>query len=266
MAPFLEIDRSGAIVFVTMNRPETRNALSEQDQFDEFVDLAATLNADPSIAVAVLTGAGSAFCAGGNIKQMRERRGIAEGPALSIRDRYRAGIQTIPKALYDCEVPMIAAVNGPAVGAGCDLACLCDIRIAGTSARFAESFTALGIIPGDGGAWLLQRAVGYARAAEMTFTAEAIDAQTALAMGLVTRVVPDDELGAAARDLAERIARQPPRALRLAKRLLRQGQTGRLDEVLELSAAYQGMLHETADHAEAVAAFMEKRPAVYRGA
>ncbi|MGG2362106.1 enoyl-CoA hydratase-related protein, partial [Salmonella enterica] len=118
------------------------------------------------------------------IKQMRDRRGIAEGPAPAIRDRYRAGIQTIPKALHDCEVPLIAAVNGPAIGAGCDLACLCDIRIAGASARFAESFTALGIIPGDGGAWLLQRAVGYARAAEMTFTAEAVDAQTALAMGL----------------------------------------------------------------------------------
>jgi enoyl-CoA hydratase/carnithine racemase len=152
-------------------------------------------------------------------------------------------------------VPTIAAVNGPAIGAGCDLACMCDIRIASTEARFAESFVKLGIIPGDGGAWWLQRVIGYARAAELSFTGEIIDAQTALGIGLVSRVVSAAELLPSARALAGRIAANPAPALRMAKRLLRHAQTSRLDETLELSAAMQALAHHTGEHDAAVAAF-----------
>jgi enoyl-CoA hydratase/carnithine racemase len=168
--------------------------------------------------------------------------------------------------IENLELPVIAAVNGPAMGAGCDLACMCDLRIAGESARFAESFVKLGIIPGDGGAWLLPRVVGFARAAEMALTGDTLSAQEALAAGLVSRVVPDAELIPAARALAARIAANPPQAVRMARRLLREAWNNRLDTVLEMSSAMQAVAHTTDDHKEALAAMREKRKPTYKGA
>src|SRR5690606_5941503 len=141
---------------------------------------------------------------------------------FELRDNYRNGIQTIPLALYDLDVPVIAAVNGAAVGAGLDLACMCDIRIASDQAVFAERFVKLGIVPGDGGAWLLPRVIGMPKASLLAFTGRTIDAATALDWGLVTEVVPGDQLLAHARTLAEEIAANPSPALRLTKRLLRE--------------------------------------------
>jgi len=160
---------------------------------------------------------------------------------------------------------VIAAVNGPAIGAGCDLACMCDLRIAGESARFAESFVKVGIVPGDGGAWLLPRIVGFAKATEMALTGDMIDAAEAKAIGLVLKVVSDAELLDAARALARRIAVNPPHAVRMTKRLLREAHNARLDTVLELSAAFQALAHATGDHAEAVAAMLGKRPGNFTG-
>ena len=182
------------------------------------------------------------------------------------RRNYKLGIQRIPLAFDRLEVPIIAAVNGPAIGAGCDLACMCDVRIAAESAKFAESFVKLGIIPGDGGAWLLPRVVGYSKACEMAFTGDTLDAKEALACGLVSRVVPDAELMAEARKLAQRIAANPPHAVRMTKRLIREGQNVQLATLLELSAAMQSLAHATADHKEAVAAFVEKRKPEFGGA
>jgi len=181
------------------------------------------------------------------------------------RSNYRRGVQRAIRAIWDCEVPAIAAVNGAAVGLGCDIAALCDIRIASESARFASTFVSLGIIPGDGGAWILPRAVGLSKASEMIFTGEMLDAAQALASGLVSRVVAPERLLPEAGELAGRIAAQPATALRLAKRLLREGQQQRLSDVLELSAAYQALAHETADHREAVDAFVEKRAPKFGG-
>ena len=157
-------------------------------------------NAESGVRVVILTGAGSAFSAGGNLKAMRERNGIGplDSPAAT-RANYRRGVQRITRVLWDLEVPTIAAVNGPAIGLGCDLACLCDIRIAADTAKFAASFVKVGIVPGDGGAWILPRAVGLSRAAEMLFTGDALDAAQALSAGLVSRVVPAAELQTAAR-------------------------------------------------------------------
>lgn len=180
-------------------------------------------------------------------------------PPMPIRSEYRLGIQKLTLALYNLEVPMIAAVNGYAIGAGCDLACMCDIRIASETARFAESFIKVGIVPGDGGAWLLPRVVGMSKAAEMSFTGEMLDAPAALACGLVSRVVASEDLMDEAMALARKIAANPGPTLRLTKRLLREGQTTRLDTLLELSAAYQALAHKTAEHVEAVNAFVEKR-------
>ncbi|MDO8277969.1 MAG: enoyl-CoA hydratase-related protein, partial [Burkholderiaceae bacterium] len=160
-------------------------------------------------------------------------------------------------------VPAIAAVNGPAVGAGCDLACMCDIRIAADTATFAESFIKVGIVPGDGGAWFLPRLVGASRAAEMSFTGDAIDAQEALACGLVSRVVSGAELLAEAQRLAQRIAANPGPTLRMTKRLLREGGHMRLESLLEMSAGYQALAHKTPQHREAVMAFVEKRKPIF---
>ncbi len=265
MDDFLVYEQDGAVVTLTMNRPEERNALGYGEQFDEFVDICDRLNKDSSVRAVILTGAGKSFCAGGNVKEMRQRAEEGEEHPFAVRDRYKHGIQRIPLALYGLEVPIIAAVNGHAIGAGCDLACMCDIRIASEHAKFAETFVRLGIIPGDGGAWLLPRAVGMSNASLMTFTGEPIDAEAALAMGLVSKVVPADRLMDEVRELAGRIARNPPNALRLAKRLLREGQHVRLDTLLEMSSAYQTLAHYSDDHKEAVAAFFEKRDPEFKG-
>lgn len=256
---FVLFEQRDAIVTLTLNAPEARNALTSQAQWDAVVAACERVQADPAVKVVIVTGAGSAFCAGGNVKDFRDKRGLAAGSGMEIRDNYRRGIQRIPLAFHRLDVPTIAAVNGPAIGAGCDLACMADIRIASEKASFAESFVKLGLIPGDGGAWLLQRVVGYARAAEMSFTGEIVDAQAALAMGLVSRVVPHETLLAEATALAERIAANPGQALRMTKRLMREAQTSRLDAILELSAAYQALTHGSAEHEGAVAAFLERR-------
>ena len=257
MMPFLDVSRAGAVLTVRLNRPEEHNALTDPSQMQEFSDVCASLRADQSVRAVILTGAGASFCAGGNIKHMQDRSGMFAGSPYALRNNYRDGIQRIPLALYELEVPVIAAINGAAIGAGLDLACMCDIRIAANGARFAESFVKLGIIPGDGGAWLLPRVIGLPRATLMALTGDTIDCATALEWALITSSVPAEELLPAAQAVAERIAANPGHAVRLTKRLLREGQNMRLDSLLELSAAYQALSHHTDEHAVAVAAFMQ---------
>jgi len=261
----LLIAQDDGIATLTLNMPELRNPITDADMVNEICAAMEWLNADQSIRCAILTGAGKEFSSGGNLKHMRDKTGIFGGDAIALRNAYRAGIQRVAKAVWSVEVPMIAAVNGPAYGAGCDLTLYCDIRIASETATFAENFVNVGIISGDGGAWILPRQVGLSRAAEMAFTAEPVDAQTALAWGLVSRVTRPDKSMGAAMETARRIARNPPRQLRLTKRLLREGTVSTLDQLLELSAAYQGAAHQTADHAEAVAALLERRGGVFAG-
>lgn len=256
--PFLNIERDGAILTLTMNQPETRNALTGNTAVEEFVQVCDEIRRDASVKAVILTGAGPIFSSGGNVKDMQRFFDDALTPD-AIREEYRQGIQRIPRALNQLDVPVICAVNGPAIGAGLDLTCMCDIRIASETATFAESFVRVGIVPGDGGAWLLPRAVGRAKAAEMAFTGEAIDAQQALACGLVSRVVPADQLLPTARALADKIAANPGAVMRMTKRLLREGEHSTLESLLELSAGYQALAHKTADHREAVMAFVEKR-------
>lgn len=264
--PFVVSETHGPVLLLRLNRPAERNAIATVEDCQQFAAAIEALNDQSAWNCLLITGAGSAFCAGGNLKAIQQRSGI--GPMDSppdTRSNYRRGVQRLIRALWDCELPVIAAVNGPAIGLGCDLACLADIRLAASSARFASTFVSLGLIPGDGGAWILPRAVGWSRASEMIFTGEALDAPAALASGLVSRLLPDPELLPAALALAGRIASQPPQALRLAKRLLRESQHQRLTDVLELSSAYQALAHETGDHREAVDAFLEKRKPQFLG-
>jgi len=261
----IEIERHGRVVVLTMNRPERLNALPDLEDGEAFAAACETINGDPSVSVAVLTGAGRAFSAGGDLKAMAGRTALFEGSGAAIRDRYRRVVHRIVRSLYGLEVPLIAAVNGPAMGLGCDIAGLADIRLASTEARFGVPFLKLGLIPGDGGAWLLPRNVSYARAAQMLFTGETIDAETAREWGLVNQVTAPGALMDEALTLAGRVAAQPPRALRMAKALLRQGREASFDQLLETSAAVQALAHLTDDHIEGVQAVLEKRPGHFKG-
>jgi len=255
---FLNIQRDGSILTLTMSQPETRNALTGNTAIAELVQVCDDIRKDPSVKVVILTALGPIFSSGGNVKDMQRFFDEALTPDL-IREEYRQGIQRIPKALYNLDVPIICAVNGPAIGAGLDLTCMCDIRIASEKATFAESFVRVGIVPGDGGAWLLPRVVGMSKASEMAFTGETLTAEQALGCGLVSRVVPHESLQAEARALASKIAANPGAVLRMTKRLLREGERSSLESLLEISASYQALAHKTADHREAVTAFIEKR-------
>jgi enoyl-CoA hydratase/carnithine racemase len=265
-APMAFLTRSldDHVLTLTMSSPDTRNALTGPEQFDDIVQVCQEINDNMAIRAVVLTGEGSAFCAGGNVKDMRERTGMFSGDPMDQAEAYRKGIQRIPRAIYSLNVPIIAAVNGPAVGAGCDLATMCDIRIASSKAMFAESFAKLGLIPGDGGAWFLPRAVGYSNACLMAFAGEPVKADAALQMGLVSEVVEPEALVGRAQTLAAAIAANPPHAVRLTKQLMRASQNASLDELLDKSASYQAICHAEPDHAEAIEAFFEKRPGNYR--
>lgn len=255
------------IATLTLNVPELHNPISDLPMVDALVAALAAADADPDVRVIILTGAGKSFSSGGNLRTMLpdSPNSLASADPAQTPGNYQRGIQRIPLLFEQLKTPVIAAVNGAAMGAGCDLACMCDIRIAAQSARFAENFVKLGLIPGDGGAWLLQRVVGFSKAAEMTLTGDTLSADEALACGLVSRVVPDEQLFAEAQALAARIAANPPQAVQQAKRLLWQARTGALAPLLETSAAVQALMHTTEDHREAVQAFSERRPPRFTG-
>jgi enoyl-CoA hydratase/carnithine racemase len=261
----LILEKRGHVGLLTLNRPESMNALGAPGDGDQVQAVCEEVNADRDIRCVVLTGAGRAFSAGGDVKAMKAREGAFAGSGVSIRDGYRGNIHKVVRSIYGLEVPSIAAVNGAAIGLGCDVACMTDIRIAADTARFGVTFLKLGLIPGDGGAWLLPRTIGMSRACELLFTGDVIDAATAAAWGLVSRVVPAASLLDEAMALAEKIAAQPPHALRLAKTLLKQGQTTSYDTLMEMSAAAQAISHLTEDHMEGVDSILEKRPANFTG-
>ena len=261
----LKTSREGPVTTFTIDRAETMNPLGAPGDGDEFRAACDAINRDMDTRCVILTGAGRAFSAGGDIKAMRERSGTFGGTPPAISDGYRDNIHQMLRALYSLRVPVIAAVNGPAIGLGCDVACLADIRIASDKAKFGVTFLKLGIIPGDGGTWILPRVIGMSRAAELFYTGDVIDAATAQDWGLVSRVVPHDDLLTEARSLAQKIAAMPPHSLRQTKMLLRQGQQVSYDAALELAANTQAMMHHTADHAEGVAALIEKRSPEFKG-
>lgn len=253
------------IITLTLNDPETRNAISDQSMIEALLAALERAEQDPDARVVVLTAVGTVFSSGGNIKKMGESGGLNDELPARTRRNYREGIQRLPLAFEALEIPVIAAVNGPAIGAGCDLTLMCDLRVAAQNASFAESFVKLGIVPGDGGAWLLPRVVGFSKACEMALTGDPIDAEEALRIGLVSHVVADDMLIDAAKALAQRIAANPTHAVRMTKRLLREAGSQRLDQILETSAAFQALAHATYDHKEAVAAMIERRSPRFTG-
>ncbi|HIJ81014.1 MAG TPA: enoyl-CoA hydratase [Desulfuromonadales bacterium] len=266
--PTLEDSRisvTGRVATLTFCRNDVRNALTGTSLIEDILAAVEWVNHSDGISVLIMTGDGAAFSSGGNIREMRDRTGIFSGSAQQIQEQYRRGIQRIPLAMEAAEIPIIAAINGPAIGAGFDLACMCDLRIGSTETLVGETFVNLGIIPGDGGAWFLQRLIGYQRAAELTLTGRLVAADEALQLGILLEVVPPERLLERSGELAESIAAKPPHAVRMTKRLLKHAQRGSLLDFLDLCACFQGMAHQRQDHREAVSAFLEKRPGVYTG-
>ncbi|MCF8151465.1 MAG: enoyl-CoA hydratase/isomerase family protein [Burkholderiaceae bacterium] len=246
------------VATLTLNRDDVRNALTGTRLIDDIVSVAEWVNRCDEVSVLVITGAGSAFSAGGNVKDMAERGGDFAGDVAEVAARYRAGIQRIPLALNAVEIPLIAAVNGAAIGAGFDLANMADIRLASTRAKFGETFLNLGIIPGDGGAWFMQRLIGYQQAFELTLTGRIVGADEAKKLGIVLDVVEPEKLMPKTLELATRIAAQPPKALRLTKRLMKMAQRMELKDFLDLCASFQGMCHNEPEHLDAVRRMLNK--------
>lgn len=258
-------EQDGAVVTLTLNKPDELNAFSEAAMIDAFEAALIRVRDDAAIRCVILTGAGRAFSAGGNVKHMRDRTDMFAGSAADIERAYIEGPQRIPPLLWSLEKPVVAAVNGPAYGIALDLVCMCDIRVASTAAKFGAPFTRIGIAPGDGAAWFLTRVVGAAVAAEMILTADPLDAARAKEVGLVSQVTEPASLLPTARALADRIAGNAPLAVALSKRLLRKAPEQDLDAHLKLCAAYQALLHGSEDHIEAVTALIDKRSPDFKG-
>ncbi len=253
------------VATLTLQRDDVRNALTGTSLVDDIIHTVNWVNCGAEVSVLIITGEGKAFSSGGDVTAMRDRLDIFHGTPIKIQDQYRRGIQQMPLALHSSEIPVIAAVNGVAIGAGLDLACMCDIRIASTRAQVSEAFINLGITPGDGGAWFMQRLIGYQKAAELAFTGRLVSADEALGLGLFLEVVEPDVLMPRVRELALQIAVKPPLAVRLTKRMMKLAQRSELPDFLDLCACFQSMAHHTSDHLEAVNAFLEKRPAQFKG-
>lgn len=255
------LDMTDGIAVITLNDPQKRNALSDE-MVSALIAAVDTCEAHDDVGAVVLTGAGKGFCAGGDIKTM----GPDADNRPHVTKRYIWNdIQAFPKRLATFEKPIIAAINGAATGAGMDYAMACDIRIAGESARFSESYARLGLLPGGGGAYFLPRLVGKARALELLWTADFVDAATALEIGLVNHVYPDAALLDEAKQFAARIAAQPPFSIRHIKRAVNQGMHTDLATALDLISSHIAIAKSGADHLEAVAALLEKREGQYLG-
>lgn len=244
-------ETKGAVATITLNRPEARNAYTDA-MVVELIESLDRAERDAGVHVVVLTGAGSSFCAGGDLKAMRDRTGMFAGDPVELRDQYLQGLQRVTRRFNSFEKPVVAAVNGAAIGAGLGLALCCDLRIASENARFGSTFAKVGLIPGDGGAYLLTRVVGFARALELVMTARVLDAHEALAMNLVTRVVSPDRVLEEAYAMAEQIAALPPKAIRMSKTALYRCVDRDLETSLQITAALQGLIQCTDEHEEAV--------------
>ena len=245
------------VAVVTLARPDVRNTITGSDLLDELLDAIHDAEEDPEIAVLILDAEGPAFSAGGNVKDMVNQVGLFEGNPSEITEKYRETIQQLTRFMATTDLVTIAAINGPAIGAGFDLALGCDLRLGTSRARFAHTFIEMGIIPGDGGAWLLPRVVGWQKATELALTAKSVDADEAASIGILLEVVPDSQLSLRAMGLASEIASKPRPAVVMAKRLLRQAKKMDLDAFLEYSAVLQAVAHSTPEHREAVTRYVE---------
>jgi enoyl-CoA hydratase/carnithine racemase len=254
----IKFSQQDNIATIALNDPATRNAITDPLLLEEVKTALESIQNDQAISVCILTGEGKGFSSGGNVKDMLKREKMFAGNPLELQNNYRNGIHSLSKLLYSIEIPVIAAVNGAAAGAGFDLALLCDLRIGSEKATFSSSFLNLAVIPGDGGAWLLRKTVGAQRAAELVLTGRTVKAEEALEMGLLLKVVKSEELMPSALELAKVIAGKSRETLVIAKRLLKSTDSLGYEDHLNLCSANQAMLHHAAPHQEALERFFDK--------
>lgn len=250
-----DVDHS--VATITLNRPDARNAYSAE-LIGGLVGSLSAAERNDDVRAVIITGAGPAFCAGGDLKAMKEKTGMFEGDPAELRDNYRQGIQSITRRFDSFEKPVIAAINGPAIGAGFGLASMCDIRVASEEARFGASFTRVGLVPGDGSGYLLARAIGFSRALELLLTSRIFDADEAHWIGFVHHVVDPDEVMSTAGDIAARLVAMPQQALRLTKVSLYRSWSGDTEAAMQLAAAFQSLSQNTDEHLEAVEAMLDR--------
>ena len=261
MADFLQLTILDSIATITLNRPDRLNAFTDE-MLRAWLDALDECRRCDDVRVVVISGTGRAFTTGGDVGRFNEH---AASSAADIKSRVQDGIQRLVRAIAEIDKPVIAALNGLATGGGLDIALACDIRFAAESARFAETYVRMGLIPGGGGAYLLPRIVGSSKALEMLWSAAFIDAREAERIGLVNRVYPDDELMRCTLEFATRVAQGAPLAVQLIKRIVRMAQGMDLATGLELAAANMPVVRSSDDHLEALSAFREKRQPVFRG-
>jgi enoyl-CoA hydratase/carnithine racemase len=255
-------ERQGQVAVLTFNRPTRMNAMGNKLK-EEIPRAMQRAEADPEVRAIVITGAGPAFCSGGDVKEMSELR--AAGSGRSIKEKTQPSRDATLLSIYEARKPVIAAVNGAAAGAGMNLALAADIRIASTTARFSQAFVKRGLPPDTGGTYLLPRVVGLAKACELAFTGDTIDADEALRLGVVSRLVAPEELMNVSLELAKRIADGPPVAITLCKQSLHRGADGSLRDALARETAAFNVCAETEDANEGLMAFFEKRPPRFKG-
>ncbi|MCW2613166.1 MAG: enoyl-CoA hydratase [Frankiales bacterium] len=259
-APGLRYDVHERVATITLDRPERKNAftLAMVDAWAESLREAA---ADDRVRSLVVTGAGDSFCSGVDLSALAEVEDTPLGRKRLLTERvHRVGL-----AFLDLDKPVVAAMRGVAVGAGLDMALLCDMRFAGRSVRLSEGYIKVGLVPGDGGAWLLPRIVGSAKAMELLMTGDAVDADEALRLGMVNRVYEDDEVLEQAQHFAERLASAPPVQIAMMKRLIRSGADMGLRSHFDLVSSHFGIVSSLEDYAESQSAFREKRTGAYQG-
>jgi 2-(1,2-epoxy-1,2-dihydrophenyl)acetyl-CoA isomerase len=256
----VDLTIDGAVAKIVLNRPDKLNALSV-DMRQSLCDHLARCRFDDAVRVVVVTGAGRGFCSGADI----DRMGGQEHDLRADRERMQRGGHAFIRALHAIEKPTIAAVRGPAVGIGWSIALACDLVVASKTARFSQIFRRIGLAPDGGAIWFLTRRIGMLKAKELVYSARFVEAEEGLALGLVNYVVDDDELMAKTEELAADLAEAPTFALGLAKKLFHAAQGPSLEDYLEIESLVQPQLHMTADNAEGVAAFREKRKPKFIG-
>jgi len=256
----LEYTVSDGIGTILLNRPATKNAFT-YPMIDEWAAALRSARTDPDVRVVVVTGAGDAFCSG---VDLGEFNADATDP-LAVKSVLHDRIHRVAYALEDLDKPVIAAVNGVAVGAGMDMALMCDIRLLASSARLSEGYVKVGLVPGDGGCYFLPRLVGMAKALELLWTGDFVTAEDALGLGIASYVYPDEDFQASWRTFATRLAASPPLNVRLIKRAAYQSARADLRTALDLISSHMAVVRSTRDSSEAMAAFRERRPASFEG-
>lgn len=260
----LKVKLEDSVLWLFLDNPDMSNAIT-LEMIDSLTGVLKFADRDSRVRVVVLAGRGSVFCAGGDVKAMIQKSGMFAGESNELRMRYIHGIQEIPRAMESFSKPTVAMVHGAAIGAGCDLAMMCDIRTGSENSKFGETFVKLGLVPGDGGSFFLQRVIGYAKAMMLSLTGDIISGEEAYKCGLLSAFFKAEDLEAETKKLAQKMASHPPVAVQMTKKTVKSAYLSDMESALELAAAYQGITQRTQDHGRAVEAMLNKTAATYEG-